>query len=197
MVKSIFGGLVGGAVLYIVGFIFWGTPLSLMAFSKVDDAKNTELQAALGRALTEGGTGVYAIPDPAASQVTSTLYTQGPTSLIHFNTSGFPVMDTTSLIAGFILALIVGVAMAIGLNTIAERVTDFGSRAKVVIFGALAAALWTIISLPVFNHAPWGYHIYMFLCDFIGLSLAGLVIARWFLPSAEIAPSAEVAVNPE
>lgn len=196
MVKSLLGGLIGGIVLYLVGFIFWGTPLSLMAFSRVDEATNAQLQMALSQALGTSGTGVYAIPDPTHT-ASSTLYTQGPVSLVQFNTGGFPVMDTGALLSGFVLALVVGIIIALGLNAIADRVTDFASRAKVVIYGSLAATLWIIIGMPIFNHAPWGYHIFLFLSDFIGLAACGLVIARWFLPKAEVASSSGNGVNPE
>lgn len=50
--KTVIGGLAGGAALYLVGFLFWGTPLSAAAFSTADDATNAQLQAALGQALT-------------------------------------------------------------------------------------------------------------------------------------------------
>jgi hypothetical protein len=181
MAKTLFGGLVGGFALYLIGFIFWGTPLSMLAFKTVDDAQGAALQAALAQTLTATGTGTYNIPSSATGQGT-VLFGKGPVATIHFNISGFPVVDSASLLGGLIMALVTGLIIAIAMSGIAFRVTDFTSRAKVAILFALAAALYLDLGQPVFNHYGWGYFIYLFLSDFIGLSVAGLVISRWFLP---------------
>lgn len=36
MVRTVIGGLLGGLAIYVVGFIFWGTPLSGLAFHRAD-----------------------------------------------------------------------------------------------------------------------------------------------------------------
>ncbi len=108
---------------------------------------------------------------------------------MHFNTDGFPVMDSASLIAGLILALITGIIIAFALRIVGEHVRGFAERAQVAVLFALAASLYLDLGQPIFNHYGWGYFIYLFLSDFIGLAVAGLVIARWFLPSGTIAAS--------
>ena len=45
MVRSVIGGLLGGLAMYIIGFIFWGTPLSALAFSRAGDQESANLQA--------------------------------------------------------------------------------------------------------------------------------------------------------
>ena len=182
--KTIIGGLIGGVVLYLVGFLFWGTPLSTLAFKTVDDATNAQLQAALGQALTATGTGTYTVPWPATGQGT-VLFGQGPVATIHFNTSGFPVVDSGALISGLILALITGILIALALGFAGLR--TFGERARIVVLFALAATAYLDLGQPIFNHYGWGYFIFLFLSDFIGLAAAGLVIARWFLPNAATA----------
>jgi hypothetical protein len=181
MAKTLFGGLVGGFALYLVGFIFWGTPLSMLAFKTVDDTQGAALQAAIAQTLTATGTGTYTIPSAATGQGTI-LFGKGPVATIHFNISGFPVVDSASLLGGLVMALVTGLIIAIAMSGIAPRVIDFKSRAKTVVLFALAAALYLDLGQPVFNHYGWGYFIYLFLGDFIGLSVAGLVISRWFLP---------------
>jgi hypothetical protein len=188
MIRTIVGGLVGGFALYLVGFIFWGTPLSMMAFSTVDDTRNAAVQAALAQNLTESGTGTYVIPWPSTGQGT-VMFGQGPIATVHFNTGGFPVMDSASLVAGLILALITGLVIAFALRV----VRGFPERAQVALLFALAASLYLDLGQPIFNHYGWGYFVYLFLSDFIGLAVAGLVIARWFLPS-EIAPAPRTSV---
>src|SRR5882757_7378885 len=111
MVRSIIGGLVGGLALYMVGFIFWGTPLSNLAFNSVDDQHNAVVQAVLAQNLTVSGTGTYIIPSPGTSEG-SVLYGKGPIATVHFVTGGFPVVDTSSLLWGLMLALLTGILIA-------------------------------------------------------------------------------------
>lgn len=181
MTRTVIGGLLGGLALYLVGFLFWGTPLSGLAFSAIDDNRSAALQAALAQNLTETGTGSYIVPSPATGQGT-VLFGQGPIATVHFNTNGFPVVDSGALIAGLILALATGLLIALALHAVAGRVTDFASRARVAVLFALAATLYLDLGQPIFNHYGWGYFVYAFLADFIGLAVAGLVVARWFLP---------------
>ncbi|MGE3747300.1 MAG: hypothetical protein AB7G25_16575, partial [Sphingomonadaceae bacterium] len=63
-----------------------------------------------------------------------------------------------------------------------NRVAAFADRARVAVLFAFAATFYLQLGQPVFNHYGWGYFIYLFVSDFIGLSLAGIVVARWFLP---------------
>ncbi|TVV71356.1 hypothetical protein [Sphingomonas solaris] len=181
-IRTVIGGLAGGGVLYLVGFLFWGTPLSTLAFSKVDDAANAQLQAALAQGLTQSGTGTYHIPWPSSPQGT-VLHGRGPIATIHFNTQGFAPVDSASLLTGLVLALITGVLIALGLTFAGVR--TFGERVRIVVLLSLAATLYLDIGQPVFNHYGAGYFIYTFVADVLGLSAAGIVIARWFMSGAD------------
>ncbi|NWK94147.1 hypothetical protein DM806_00245 [Sphingobium lactosutens] len=174
MVRSLIGGLLGGLAMFITGFIFWGTPLSALAFSRADGQASANLQAAMAQALTPTGTGVYVIPDPATAQGTI-LYGRGPVAQVFYNSSGFPVMDGASLIGGLILSLVVGVVIALALRF---ALADFASRVRVTILFALAAVLWLHVGQAVFNHAPWGYILYLAFSDFVALTAAGLIAAK-------------------
>ncbi|MGE0775340.1 MAG: hypothetical protein AB7L36_09945 [Sphingomonadaceae bacterium] len=181
MARAMIGGLFGGLALYLVGFLFWGTPLANLAFKGLDDERSAALQAALAQYLTESGTGTYAVPWAGSGQGTI-LYGKGPIATIHFTTSGFPVVDTVALVWGLIFALITGLVISAALFGIANRVAAFADRARVAVLFAFAATFYLQLGQPVFNHYGWGYFIYLFVSDFIGLSLAGIVVARWFLP---------------
>ncbi|HKT76182.1 MAG TPA: hypothetical protein VJQ78_05585 [Sphingobium sp.] len=180
MVRTILGGLLGGLGLYLVGFLFWGTPLSALAFHRADDQASANLQAAMAQALTPSGTGVYVIPDPATAQGT-VLYGKGPVATIFYNVSGFPVTDSAALIGGLILALAVGIVIALALRFAAG---DFASRARLAFLFALAAVLWMHVGQSVFNHAPWGYMLYLAFSDFLALVAAGLIAAKIMEPRA-------------
>ena len=185
MAKTLLGGVLAGVALYLVGFLFWGTPLSQLAFNRLGEAETAAAQTALAQNLSASGTGAYLIPAPD-SAAGSILYGKGPIAMVHFNMSGFPVVDSGALGFGFALALITGLLIAVALGSMATRVTDFASRAKVAVLFALAGTLYTELGQPVFNHFGWGYWVYLFVSDFVGLSLAGLIVARWFLPRGGI-----------
>lgn len=184
MTRTVIGGLLGGLALYLVGFIFWGTPLAGLAFSTVDEGRSAAVQTVLAQNLTENGTGTYLIPNPGTPAGT-TLFGQGPIATVHFNSGGFPVVDSAALISGLALALVTGLLIAFALAIVGRKVTDFADRARVALLFALAITLWIDIGQPIFNHYGAGYFIYLFLSDLIGLSACGLVIARWFMPRAE------------
>jgi len=185
MAKTLLGGIFAGVALYLIGFIFWGTPLSQLAFSRLDQPQSVALQQALAETLTVSGTGTYAVPATGTAGG-DILFARGPVAMVHFNSSGFPVVDSGSLGAGLVLAIVTGLIVAAALGAIGSRVTDFASRARVAILFALAATLYIEIGQPIFNHFGFGYWIYLFISDFVGLSVAGLIVARWFLPRGGI-----------
>jgi len=113
------------------------------------------------------------------------LYAQGPIAVVHFNTQGYSPSDMSMMLPGFIFAVLSGLLMAVGLA--ASAAASFAARARLVVCFSLAVTLWTILAQPVFNHFGWGYWIYSFIAESAGLILAGLVIARWFVASAETA----------
>jgi amino acid permease len=60
-----------------------------------------------------------------------------------------------------------------------------------VVLFSLGFCVWEYLASPIFNHFGWTYWIYSFVAESVSLILAGLVIARWFLPRAhEAAPAA-------
>ena len=182
MVRILIGSIVGGLAQWVVGAIFWGTPLGKLAFRVVDDTKNAAVQQALAANLSETGTGTYYVPWPDSAQGT-VLHGKGPVALIHFNTSGFPVMDGSSLVGGLILSILTILLIGLALHAIADRVQDFATRVRLVVLFATAATLYFTISQPVFNYSlPCTSFLYMVLSQLIGMVVGGLVLVRWFMP---------------
>ncbi|WP_447513554.1 hypothetical protein, partial [Clostridioides difficile] len=62
MARLLLGGALGGLAMWLVGFVFWGTPLSLLALSQTDAATTAAVQAALAQHLGPLGSGAYPIP---------------------------------------------------------------------------------------------------------------------------------------
>ena len=187
MVRVLIGSVAGGIAQWIIGAIFWATPLAKIAFRVVDDTKNAAVQQALAANLSETATGTYYVPWPDTAQGT-VLHGKGPVALIHFNTAGFPVMDGTSLVEGLILSILTILLIGTALHAIADRVQDFASRVKLVTLFAVAATLYFTIGQPIFNYSlPWTYFVYLALSQVIGLVAGGLVLVRWFMPKPAVA----------
>jgi hypothetical protein len=182
MIRVLIGSIVGGLAQFFVGFIFWGLPfLARIPFTVASDAQNAAVQTALAQNLLSTGTYYIPWPDSAAGTV---LHGRGPVALIFFNTHGFPSTDPGSLVTGLILSILSILLLGLALHSIAGRVGDFASRARIVLYVSLATVLYFTIAAPVYNYyMPWGYWIYLALSQLVGFVVGGLVLARWFLPS--------------
>lgn len=179
MPRLFIGSVLGGLAMWLVGFIFWGTPLSLLAFRQTSATGSLELQAALAQQLGATGTGTYWIP--AAGSTTGTeLIGRGPNALVHFINSGIALPDSGALLGGLILAIVCTLLVGIALRTCAPRAT-FGGRLKLVLLFAVAVTAYSDLGQPIFNHMPWGYHFYLWIAELLSWAAAGAVLA-WFLP---------------
>ena len=183
MVRTIIGGLVGGLILFVVGFVFWGSPLGEIPFTRAGDAQNAAVQLSLAQNLTQTGTGAYVIPAHRSAEG-AVLYAQGPIATVYFNTMGYSPDDMSMLLPGLILALVSGLLMAFGLAAACGGGRSFAASAKLVVLYSLAFTVWEYLATPVFNHFGWRFWIYACAAESVSLILAGLVIARWFLPRA-------------
>lgn len=181
MTRVILGGLLGGVAMWIVGFIFWGTPLSMIALSNAGDAGSAAVQAALAQQLGPGGTGAYPIPWPGTPAGTA-AYGQGPVALVLFNVNGFANPDMGALIGGLVLAIACALLLAFALHRAANGLS-FAGRVTLVAMFAVAFTGYSQLGQPIMNHAPWGYHVYLWISEVAGWLAAGAVIA-WMLPKA-------------
>ena len=184
MVRSLVGGLVAGLAMFVIGFVFWGTPLAGLALSRIDDARGADIQLALARNLAESGTGTYRIPTPDTPQGT-VAYGHGPIATIHFNVHGFAANDLSMVPTGLAFALVAGVLMALGLAALGPL--DFRARTRLVVLFSLGVTVWTLLAQPAFNNYGWAYWTYWFATQTIALVAAGLIAARWFMPRPAIA----------
>jgi hypothetical protein len=203
MLRILIGGLVGGLIIFVMGFIFWATPLGDIPFARADDAQSAAIQTVLAQNLTKqepqtgkiGGTGTYIIPDYHTAQG-AILYGKGPVATIHYNTNGYSRDDMAMILPGFIVAEISGLLMAFGLAAVGGGGRSFSSMARLVVGFSLAFTVWQCLGAPIFNHFGWNYWIYAFIAQSVSLILSGLVIARWFLPRGPRTASAPAHEGP-
>ncbi|MDB5671830.1 MAG: hypothetical protein JWO25_2789 [Alphaproteobacteria bacterium] len=189
MVRTVIGGLVGGLILFVMGYIFWATPLGDLAYTHAGDPQNAAIQQSLAANLTQSGTGTYIVPAHQSAEG-AVLYAKGPIATIFFNTAGFSPDDMSMILPGFIMALVAGMLFAFGLAAAGAGRT-FAETARIVILVSLAYTFWEFLASPVFNHFGWGYWIYGFIAESIAWIVTGLSIA-WFLPRARVAAPAIV-----
>ncbi|HEX8241402.1 MAG TPA: hypothetical protein VF574_16830 [Allosphingosinicella sp.] len=196
MIRTVIGGLVAGIIIFVVGFIFWATPLGELAYSKADDAQNAAVQASLAQNLTPSGTGAYIIPNHNSAEG-AVLYARGPIATVHFNTRGYSPDDMSMILPGFIVALVAGLLIAFGLAAVGGR--SFADLARLVVCFSLGFTVWEYLGSPIFNHFGWGYWIYSFIAETVSLILAGLAVARWFVPHDRTAeqPASPHVAHPE
>ena len=191
MVRTFIGGLVGGLILFVVGYIFWGSPLAEIPLHHVGDQQSAAVQATLRQNLPE--TGAYVIPN-YTTPVGAASYSQGPIATVYFNSQGFSRDDMSMLLPGFLMAVAAGMLMAFGLAAVGGGGRSFSSTARLVVFFSLGFTVWEYLATPIFSHYGWRFWIYAFSAESVSLILAGLVIARWFLPpgpTAAAAPASE------
>ncbi len=190
MVRTFIGGIVGGLILFVAGFIFWATPLGEIPFTKAPDPQNAAVQLAMAQNLSQTGTGAYIIPAHGSASG-AVLYAQGPIATVFFNTQGFSPDDMSMILPGLAIALVAGLLMAFGLAAVGGGGRSFAGTARLVILFSLAFTTWEMLASPIFNHFGWRYWVYAFVAESVAWILAGLVVARWFLPRAAAATLAE------
>jgi hypothetical protein len=182
MFRILLGAVAGGLVQFIIGAIAWATPLGRLAFVGASDAAAADLQAALARTLTPTGSGTYFIPSPETAEGT-VMMGKGPVALVLFNTNGFPVMDASSLAAGFGLSVLMMALIGMALS----KIDGFAQRMQALVLIAVATTLYFIFAMPVFNfYMPWGYWIYLGAECLIALIAGGFVMLRWFMPKSAV-----------
>jgi len=186
MVRVILGSAVAAIAMFIIGFIFFATPLQRLSVASIDDAQAAAVQQALAVNLQR--TGTYQVPGTNTPAQTN-MYSRGPIATVHYNTGGFAATDTASLVTGLILNFIIAVLIGLGLLGMGQRVPDMASRGRVAVVIAVAAAAYIHLGEPIYLHHDWVHFIYLFVADGLTLAAAGIIVA-WFLPGPRaVAPA--------
>ncbi len=188
MIKLLFGSFAAAVAMFFTGFLYFAGPIATLGYTSASDAQGAAVQTSLATNLPV--TGTYLVPDPS-TQAGTTLFGKGPVATVHYNSRGFAAESVEGMLPGFILYLVVAIFMAGALSQLDRRVPDFKSRAVIVVCFAVAASTLIVLGDPIWLHTDWRFAIFTFIGDVLMLSVAGLILARWFLPTkAEIAEPA-------
>jgi hypothetical protein len=181
--RALIGAVAAAVAMFIVGFIFFATPLNGIGMKSLPDPQAAAVQNALAQNLPE--TATYAVPSDATAGQT-TLYGRGPIATIHYNTSGFAIGDPATMIGGFIHMLVVTLLMAVGLYTASRYIASFTERVRLLVLGTLAGTIFMRLGEPIWFHHDWAHAIYLFIADSVSLIVAGLIILK-LLPRTHLA----------
>ena len=181
MTRALIGALAAAVAMFIIGFIFFATPLTAIGAGSLDNARAAAVQQSLAANLP--ATATYYVPSADTPEQT-VMYGQGPIATIHYNVGGFSVADPAVMIGGFIHMLVVALLMAVGLFTVSRYVPSFAERVRLLVLGVLGAAAFMRLGEPIWYHHDWGHAIYMFIADSVSLIVAGLIILK-LLPRSE------------
>ncbi len=183
--RIVIGAGVAAIAMFIIGFIFFATPLSRLGTVGLDDAQAAAVQQAMAANLPR--TGTYFVPSVDTPAQTN-MFSQGPIATIHYNIGGFAAMDSAALVGGLVLNFVVALLIGLGLNLVAGRVADLASRIRLVVLFAVGAGILAHLTRPVYYHHDWANAIYVFVADTAMLAVAGAILA-WFLPVPRDAPA--------
>jgi hypothetical protein len=188
MTRSFLGGIVAGFILFAMGYLFWQTPLSGLAYKNLPDQQGSVVQQALGQNLSQTGNGTYRIPNPNSDEG-SRLYTRGPVATVDYHVGGFSPTSAAVILPELIVAIGAGMLIAFGLGGVASG-KAFGELARLVVFVSLGVCIWAFGSIALANHFGWSFWAYAFFAEAASLVVAGLVVARWFVPHGHVTAAA-------
>lgn len=180
MTRSFIGGIVAGFILFALGYLFWQTPLSGLAYASLPDQQGAAVQQVVAQNLTQTGNGTYRIPNPNSDEG-SRLYTRGPVATVDYHVGGFSPTSAAVLLPALIVAIGAGMLIAFGLGAVAAG-RAFGELARLVVLGSVGASIWTFGSIALFNHFNWALWAYAFFAEAVSFIAAGMAVARWFVP---------------
>ena len=172
--RSMFvGSVVAAAVMFALGFVFYGLLGTTGQAPLAADVANG-VQNVLGTNLTT--TGTYMVPIDEAA------WMRGPSAMVNFVAAGDAPNLTTAMGLGFLNFLITAWLIGLGLKAVRG---DFARRARATLCFGLGAAVFMHLGDPIWYGFAWRPAVYVFLSDATMFIAAGLVLARWFTAPRE------------
>jgi general stress protein CsbA len=185
IVRGLLGAVAAAVALFVLGFIFFASGLQNLAIGDVDNIQAATIRQALAANLPE--TGTFSVPDDSTAEQT-VMYGQGPIATIHYNSRGFAIGDPLVLLGGFIHMFVVALLMAAGLLTLSKYVASRGERVRLLLLGAIGAALFIHLREPIWFHHDW-------TADVVSLTVGGLIILK-LLPRAAHSAKPSIETGP-
>ncbi|MGJ8669122.1 MAG: hypothetical protein ACSHXK_06505 [Oceanococcus sp.] len=176
----ILGSIIGAALVFMWGFLFWGVlPFGNTAVVGVEDQAG--LQAQLDAYLDE--TGVYMLPfskDETDAEYQA-LHAKGPIATVYYRAEGSEPMAPSTFLMGYLHEVVVLLIMGIMLKLAA--VGSYGSRFVVVLLGGFAGSCFSSLAGPIWWLEPWNRAVIDLSYQAVAWLLAALVMAAMVKPA--------------
>jgi hypothetical protein len=173
--RALIGAVAAAIAMFIIGFIFFATPLYKLGTGTLDNSRAAAVQQSLASNIPE--TGTYFVPSGDTPEQT-VMYGRGPVATVHYNSSGFSVADPGVMIGGFVQMLIVALLLAVALYTLSAYVSRLSDQVRIMVLAVLAATIFTRLGEPIWYHHDWGHAIYLFIAESLSLIVAGFIILK-------------------
>ncbi len=180
MGRVLIGSLVAAVAMFLIGFVFYGTPLFSNAYKTAPFETQMTVQQAL-KALPASGT--YFIPMGEGEEAMA-AHRAGPTAMLRVSLQGSEMMDPMAMVKGFVHMVVSAFLLGLLLLRIAPKMWNFGERMAVVVAASLAVVVFTRLGEPIWFRADWPFTLYVAITDMISLTVAGFILAKWFLPKS-------------
>jgi len=179
--RILIGGIVGGIVVFFVGFVTHGMlNLQSRTFANIPDSQ-TFIEHLRGRGLKAG---FYIFPDmpkgadqndPAKMAEATDRFKTGPAGLLLIAGTGIPSMG--EMLAKEFASNVLAALLAAGVVSLAGPDIGFGRRWGAVMVMGIFAWLSISASYGIWYWFPHAFTHDEFLCTFLEWSIAGLAIA--------------------
>lgn len=180
MGRLLISSLVAAVAMFLIGFVFYGTPL----FSNVYKTAPFETQVAVQDALKAlPASGTYFIPT-GEDEAAMAAHRAGPTAMLRVNLNGSEMMDPMVMVKGLVHMAVSAFLLGLLLLRVAPKIWNFSERMAVVLLASLAVVVFSRLGEPVWFGADWPYTLYVAVADLISLTVAGFILAKWFLPKS-------------
>lgn len=190
MVRALMGAVLGAFAMFVIGFVFYATPLYKLATASLDDNQAAAVQQILAANLPR--TGTYFVPEPD-TRAQAEMYSRGPVATVHYNMGGYSPVDPAVLVGGFVHMLIVTLLGALALHQLSRHIPLLSEQVKIAGISIVAAAMFMRLGEPIWYHHGWAHAIYLFIVDVISMGVAALIILRMLPKAQEAAAPAEQA----
>ncbi|WP_374597536.1 hypothetical protein [Sphingosinicella sp.] len=180
MGRLLVGSLVAAVAMFLIGFVFFGTPLFSNAYKTAPFETQVAVQEAL-KALPASGT--YFIP-MGEDEAAMAAHRAGPTAMLRVNLQGSEMMDPMVMVKGFVHMVVSAFLLGLLLLRVAPKIWNFGERMGIVVAASLAVVVFSRLGEPIWFGADWPFTLYVAVTDLISLVVAGFILAKWFLPKS-------------
>jgi hypothetical protein len=173
--RALIGAVAAAVAMFIIGFIFFATPIYKLGTGTLDNSRAAAVQQSLASNIPE--TGTYFVPSADTPEQT-VMYGRGPVATVHYNASGFSVADPGVMIGGFVHMLIAALLLAVALYTLSAYVSRFSDQVRIMVLAVLAGTVFTRLGQPIWYHHDWTHAIYLLVVESLSLIVAGFIILK-------------------